>query len=146
MDILTPEQRRRNMQAITGKNTKPEKIVRSILHRLGYRFRLHSKNLPGKPDIVLPKYKTVVLVNGCFWHRHEGCRYTTTPATNTKRWQEKFDANVARDKVVGRQLKKLGLQVIVVWECETRDVETLAKRVRRHLRARLKRITPPSAD
>ena len=144
MDILTPEQRRRNMQAITGKNTKPEKIVRSILHRLGFRFRLHSKNLPGKPDIVLPKYKTVVLVNGCFWHRHKGCRYPTTPATNTKRWQEKFDANVARDKVVGRQLKKLGLQVIVVWECETRDPRRLSKRLERCMRVRAKKADSAS--
>ena len=139
VDVHAPKIRSRNMSAIKEKNTKPELTVRKFCHSRGLRYRLHRKNLPGTPDLVFPKYNCVIFVNGCFWHRHKGCRYTTTPATNTKRWQEKFDANVARDKVVGRQLKKLGLQVIVVWECETRDPRRLSKRLDRCMRVRAKK-------
>ena len=120
MDHLTPEHRSWNMSRIKSKDTTPERIVRSFLHRNGFRFRLHVKDLPGKPDIVLPKYKTVVEVRGCYWHRHEGCKDSTTPSTNTEFWQKKFAENVARDKRTEQDLKSLGWNVIVVWECEVK--------------------------
>ena len=107
------------MSRIRGKHTTPEKAVRSLLHRLGYRFRLHGKKLPGKPDIVLPKYKTVIFVHGCFWHRHKGCKNCTTPTNRREWWLAKLNANAARDKVHQRALRKIGWRSIVVWECET---------------------------
>ena len=118
MDRLTPEKRSWNMSRIKSKDTTPERIVRSFLHRNGFRFRLHVKDLPGKPDIVLPKYKTVIEVRGCYWHRHEGCKDATIPSINTDFWQKKFADNVARDKRTEQELKTLGWNVIVVWECE----------------------------
>ena len=106
------------MSHIKSKDTTPERIVRSFLHRNGFRFRLHVKDLPGKPDIVLPKYKTVVEVRGCYWHRHEGCKDATTPSTNTEFWQKKFAENITRDQRTEQVLKELGWNVIVIWECE----------------------------
>ena len=119
MDSLTKEHRSWNMSRIRSTNTKPEMVVRSFLHRNGFRFRLHVKELPGHPDIVLPKYKTVIEVRGCFWHRHQGCKYATTPASNTEYWRVKFKQNITRDQKNARALAALGWQVIVVWECET---------------------------
>lgn len=119
MDSLTKEHRSWNMSRIRSTNTKPEMIVRSFLHQNGFRFRLHVKALPGHPDIVLPKYKTVIEVRGCFWHRHPGCKYATTPSSNTEFWQAKFKQNIKRDKRHAGELNALGWQVIVVWECET---------------------------
>ena len=119
MDFMTKEHRSWNMSRIRSVNTKPEMIVRSFLHKNGFRFRLHVKNLPGRPDIVLPKYKTVVEVRGCFWHRHPGCKVATTPSSNTVFWQEKFKRNVERDKKHAKELKTLGWHLIVVWGCET---------------------------
>ena len=118
MDRLTPEKRSWNMSHIKSKDTTPERIVRSFLHRNGFRFRLHVKDLPGKPDIVLPKYKTVVEVRGCYWHRHEGCKDATIPSTNTDFWQKKFAENVVRDKRTEQELNALGWNVIILWECE----------------------------
>lgn len=118
MDHLSVEKRSWNMSRIRSKDTIPEMHVRSALHRAGYRFRLHVKDLPGKPDIVLPKHKTVIFVHGCFWHRHKGCSRATTPSTNQEYWQQKFKRNVERDKREQAELKKLGWKVIVVWECE----------------------------
>ena len=118
MDHLTPEKRSWNMSRIKSKDTTPERIVRSFLHRNGFRFRLQVKDLPGKPDIVLPKYKTVIEVRGCYWHRHEGCKDATTPSTNAEFWQKKFAENIARDQRTRQELKELGWNVIVVWECE----------------------------
>jgi DNA mismatch endonuclease (patch repair protein) len=108
------------MSGIRGKNTKPEIIVRSFLHRAGLRFRLHAK-LPGRPDLVLPKHHAAVFVHGCFWHRHQGCRYTATPANNAAFWEEKFAANVSRDKKVTRQLEELGWRVLVIWSCQLNE-------------------------
>jgi len=119
MDSLTKEHRSWNMSRIRSADTKPEMLVRSYLHENGFRFRLHVKDLPGHPDIVLPKYKTVVEVRGCFWHRHQGCRSATTPSSNTDFWQAKFKRNVERDKQHADELKALGWRLIVVWECET---------------------------
>jgi DNA mismatch endonuclease (patch repair protein) len=115
-DVVSPEKRSRMMSGIRGKDTKPERLVRSYLHRAGLRFCLHAR-LPGRPDIVLPKHHAVVFVHGCFWHRH-GCRFTTTPGTRTAFWQAKFADNVRRDARVQEQLAAAGWRVFVVWECE----------------------------
>lgn len=126
MDSLSPEHRSWNMSRIRSKDTRPEKKVRSLLHGLGYRFRIHRKDLPGNPDIVLPKKKTIVLVHGCFWHRHSGCKYAYTPKSRVEFWQVKFKQNVTRDKQVQKELKDIGWTVLTVWECETRDLDALA--------------------
>lgn len=117
-DNRTVEQRRYNMQQVRSKNTKPEIIVRKILFSKGFRYRLHSKKLPGKPDIVLKKYKTAIFVHGCFWHGHNYCKYAKTPVTNFEFWQEKILLNKKRDKMNTIDLLKLGWKVIVIWECE----------------------------
>jgi len=115
------------MSRIRGKDTKPEIIVRSMLHRMGYRFRLHRKDLPGKPDIVLPKYNTVIFVHGCFWHRHKRCKFAYTPKSRVKFWKDKFAETVKRDKQHLKQLKEKGWEVFIVWECETKDMDKLKK-------------------
>ena len=115
------EQRSRNMSAIKSKNTKPEIAVRKLLHSMGYRFRLHRKDLPGSPDIVLPKYKTVIFVHGCFWHRHENCKYASTPKTRQEFWEAKFRENIKRDKLNQENLSSKGWKIIIVWECEIKD-------------------------
>ena len=115
------EQRSRNMSAIKSKNTKPEIAVRKLLHSMGYRFRLHRKDLPGSPDIVLPKYKTVIFVHGCFWHRHENCKYASIPKTRKEFWESKFKANVKRDLEIQEKIKNIGWQSVVVWECEIKN-------------------------
>ena len=115
------EQRSRNMSAIKSKNTKPEIAVRKLLHSMGYRFRLHRKDLPGSPDIVLPKYKTVIFVHGCFWHRHQNCKYASTPKTRQEFWEAKFRENINRDKLNQENLSSKGWKIIIVWECEIKD-------------------------
>lgn len=117
-DVLTPAQRHLNMSRNRGKDTKPELLVRQYLHGRGLRFRLHVKELPGKPDIVLPKYKTIVFVQGCFWHRHSDCRYSTMPATRISFWANKFERNVANDERQQAELTAAGWKVLTVWECE----------------------------
>ena len=129
MDRLTPEHRSWNMSRIRSSNTKPERMVRSLLHRLGYRFRLNRKDLPGTPDIVLPRHKAVVLVHGCYWHRHPGCRYAYTPKSRVEFWQAKFAANVERDKRVEAELVALGWRVFTVWECEVKSSDGLIERL-----------------
>lgn len=113
--------RSRNMSAIRGQDTKPELTVRKMLHQLGYRFRLHRRDLPGTPDIVLPKYRTVIFVHGCFWHRHPGCRFTTYPKTHREFWDKKFSQNIARDKKTEIELINATWHVLVIWECQTKD-------------------------
>lgn len=113
---------------VRTKGTSPELALRSALHSVGFRFRLHRKDLPGKPDIVLPKYKYVIFVHGCFWHHHEGCIKSKMPKTNAEFWQNKIQANVTRDKNNQNDLAKLGWQVLVVWECDIKkDVNTVVK-------------------
>ncbi|WP_449470556.1 very short patch repair endonuclease [Sphingobium chungangianum] len=118
VDFLSPSERSERMSRIRSKDTSPELALRRALHALGLRFRVHGKLLPGKPDIVLPRFKTVVLVHGCFWHRHAGCKVATTPKSNTAFWQEKFDRNVQRDVRNAAALEAQGWRVIVAWECE----------------------------
>lgn len=117
-DVHSPETRSFNMSRIHGKDTKPEDKVRKHLFSRGFRYRKNDKRLPGKPDIVLPKYHTVIFVNGCFWHRHEGCRFFVMPKSNTDFWEKKIAGNVERDQKQHRALEELGWNVIVVWECE----------------------------
>lgn len=121
MDVLTPEQRHRNMAAIRSNNTKPEQLLRSLLWRAGFRFRKNVRTLLGTPDIVLPKYKTVIFVHGCFWHRHQGCKYATVPKTKTEFWNNKFQQNITRDAIVYKNLQQQGWKVYVVWECELKN-------------------------
>ena len=119
-DPFTLSQRHKCMSAIRGKNTKPEILVRKGLHARGFRFRLHNKKLPGSPDIVLPKYGVAIMVNGCFWHRHKGCRYATKPKTNIEFWETKIARNCHRDEVTTAHLEALGWTVLTVWEFESR--------------------------
>jgi len=122
------------MSRIKGKDTQPELLVRSLLHKLGYRFRIHRKDLPGKPDIILPRYKTVVFVHGCYWHRHKGCKYAYTPKSRVSFWAEKFKGNVERDKKHQKQLKEMGWTVHVIWECEVeKDIEKVRARLQQLL-------------
>ena len=120
-DVKTPEERSRNMAAVKGKDTKPEMIVRKYLFSRGLRFRVQVRKLPGKPDIVLPKYKTAIFVNGCFWHGHEGCKYFRLPKSNVEFWKEKIERNIERDKESMQALFDLGWKVVRVWECELRN-------------------------
>lgn len=116
-DIVSPEVRSRMMSGIRAKDTRPELVLRRALHALGFRYRLHVRNLPGKPDLVFPKYRAIIQVHGCFWHRH-GCSKTTNPTSNSEFWQAKFDRNVERDREIDRQLRERGWRVGTVWECE----------------------------
>ena len=129
MDKLNAHQRHYCMSRIRGKNTKPEILVRKGLHARGFRFRLHNKKLLGSPDIVLPKYGVAIMVNGCFWHGHKGCRYATKPKTNVGFWETKIARNLHRDEVTNAHLEALGWHVITVWECELRGKSILASRL-----------------
>lgn|SRR5581483_1920266 len=122
------------MQLVRRKDTRPEIRLRRLLHGMGCRFRVHRADLPGTPDVVLVKQKLAIFVHGCFWHRHAGCKKTTSPANNAKFWQEKFEANLLRDRRKARQLKKQGWKAVVVWECETENLKKLKQRLQRLLR------------
>jgi len=117
------------MSRIKSRDTKPERIVRSLLHRMGYRFRLHRSDLPGNPDIILPKYRTVIFVHGCFWHRHSGCKYCYTPKSRVDFWKNKFAGTIERDRKVTQMLVDAGWQVLIVWECELKDIPTLENKL-----------------
>jgi DNA mismatch endonuclease (patch repair protein) len=134
-DKLDPERRSANMARVRGKDTGPEMRVRRIAHRMGLRFRLHRRDLPGTPDLVFAKHKLVVFVHGCFWHRHEGCSRASTPTTRVDFWQAKFEANTARDRRQQKVLVALGWKVLVLWECGLKDEEAitaaLAEAIRR---------------
>lgn len=132
-DVLTPAQRKLNMSRIRDKNTKPEIAVRRLVHRLGFRFRLHDTRLPGKPDIVLKCHHKIIFVHGCFWHMHS-CKYgKVKPKTNADFWEEKRNGNASRDKANLRELKKAGWQVLIIWECWVRNPSLLEKRVKKFL-------------
>ncbi|NCC05267.1 MAG: DNA mismatch endonuclease Vsr [Proteobacteria bacterium] len=120
-DVVNSKKRSEMMSAIKQKNTKPELTVRRYFHSKGLRYSLHKKDLPGKPDLVFPKKKLVVFIHGCFWHRHEGCSKSYVPASNFDFWNKKFNENIARDKKCNSQLKQLGWEVIVIWECQINE-------------------------
>ena len=125
MDVHDQKTRSYNMSRVKGKDTKPEEIVRKYLFSQGFRYRKNDKRLPGKPDIVLPKYKTVIFVNGCFWHKHEGCKYFVLPKSNSEFWKEKIESNIVRDKKQYEELKNAGWHVIIVWECELKKKQRM---------------------
>jgi DNA mismatch endonuclease (patch repair protein) len=135
MDRLSPAARSSLMSKIRGKNTRPEMIVRSVVHRLGYRFRLHRKDLPGTPDLVLPKHKRVIFVNGCFWHWHNGCSAFRASKTRVEYWETKLARNRARDSKNRRLLRNLGWRVLTIWECEVANLTTLSRRIETFLSA-----------
>ncbi len=135
VDSLTAERRSWNMSRIRGRNTGPELRLRSLLHRAGFRFRLHAKHLPGRPDVVLPKYRTAIFVHGCFWHRHSGCRNATMPSTRREFWQKKFEGNVGRDTHNQAMLEAAGWSVLIIWECELKaEAEGVVRRLGDELR------------
>lgn len=142
VDFLTPAQRSRRMSLIRQRDTAPELVFRRAMHSLGFRFRLHVSSLPGKPDLVFPKYKTVVFVHGCFWHRHVHCKIATVPKSNTEFWTQKFNANVLRDARNTATLLALGWRVLVVWECQlnTRQIEETVQSIATQLK-----MHPPSS-
>lgn len=122
-DVLTKEQRHRCMSNVRSKNTKPEIMVRKFLFSNGYRYRVNRKDLPGKPDIVLPKYKTVVFINGCFWHGHENCKYATIPVSNHEFWLSKINGNIERDKLTREKLSRMGWKIVDIWQCQLKSHE-----------------------
>jgi DNA mismatch endonuclease (patch repair protein) len=143
-DVVDPETRSRMMAGIASRNTKPEILVRRMLHKMGLRYRLHRKDLPGNPDLVLPRYNVAVLVNGCFWHGHE-CRLFKWPKSNRKFWKQKITANRIRDQQVRNELRALGWHVMIVWECSLRgktevQLTSLATRIECWIKAETKRI------
>jgi len=133
-DIVTKAVRSRMMSGIRGKNTQPELVVRSFLHRMGFRFRLHVRDLPGRPDLLLPKYRAAIQVRGCYWHRHRGCHLAYMPTSNTRFWLAKLTGNARRDARNDRALRRLGWRVLTVWECEIRDRSGL-QRIARAIRS-----------
>ena len=138
MDTLTPQKRSWNMSRIRGSDTGPERRVRSLLHRMGFRFSLRRRELPGRPDIVLPRWRTVVFVHGCFWHRHAGCRNAVMPKTRREFWSNKLRGNVRRDQIVIRALQQLGWRVLTVWECELENIEKLGRELERTIAGNVK--------
>ncbi|MBD8147456.1 DNA mismatch endonuclease Vsr [Pseudomonas fluorescens] len=130
-DIVTPEQRSWNMSKIKGKDTKPEMIVRSMCHELGLRYRLHRKDLPGTPDLVFRKYRLCLFVHGCFWHRHPGCKYAYTPKSRLDFWLPKLAKNVERDARTQRALEEAGWRAAIIWECQTKDRDTLRAEIQK---------------
>lgn len=130
-DIFSPEKRSEIMSRVRHKGTAAELQVRSALHRAGFRFRLHRKDLPGTPDIVLPKYRIAIFVHGCFWHCHSGCKHSVLPKTNTEFWKNKFERNKARDEKVRLELIKIGWKVLIIWECQTKTLPEIVRDIRR---------------
>lgn len=122
MDVVSKEKRSKMMSNIRGKNTKPEILMRKYLFSLGYRFRIHRKDLPGNPDIVLPKYKTVIFIHGCFWHQHPNCKDAVMPKSNIEFWEKKLKRNIERDNLIFIQLQEAGWNVQIIWECEVKHI------------------------
>lgn len=133
-DNLNSEQRSHAMRQVRSGDTGPEMFVRKLIHRLGFRFRLDTKHLPGKPDLIFPKYRVAIFVHGCFWHRHYACVRATVPKTNESYWTGKFDRNVKRDRAVAASLKSIGWKVLTIWECEIRQPLRLKRRILRFFR------------
>jgi DNA mismatch endonuclease (patch repair protein) len=144
VDSLTQEARSALMARIRSRDTKPELLVRSIAHRLGFRFSLHREDLPGSPDLVFPKFRAVIFVHGCFWHRHGNCAKASVPATRTLYWLEKFRRNVERDDAARRGLRRLGWRVLTIWECEIRDESKTSRKIGHFLRPKGRNGMPPA--
>lgn len=134
VDVFSEVKRKWLMGRIKGRDTKPEIFIRSIIHRMGFRFRLQRRDLPGCPDIVLPRYKKVIFVNGCFWHGHEKCLRAKRPTTNIDFWNKKLDKNIKRDKKIRNELKKIGWKALVIWQCEIKKPATIYRKLERFLR------------
>jgi DNA mismatch endonuclease (patch repair protein) len=132
-DIYSPEKRSEIMRKVRGKDTALERTVRSIVHRLGFRFRLHVAGLPGRPDIALPRHRKVIFVNGCFWHQHRGCPRSKLPRTRATWWRRKLERNVVRDRQARRRLRSMGWRTLVVWECRANDLRSTERRLRAFL-------------
>lgn len=132
-DIFSPAKRHQIMSAVKSKDTEPELLVRSTIHRLGYRYRIHVKGLPGRPDLFFSKRKKAIQIHGCFWHGHAGCSRATLPTTNACFWREKISRNVSRDERNDREARKLGIEYLVIWECEIKDLSALRKRLKKFL-------------
>lgn len=141
-DRFTPEHRSKIMAAVRSRDTVPERKVRSIAHRLGFRFSLRRSDLPGRPDLVFPRLRSVIFVHGCFWHRHPGCSRASSPATNRAFWEAKFERNILRDADTLAQLHSLGWKSLVVWECDLKEPDDLARRIKGFLIAPLSEVPP----
>jgi len=133
MDTLAPNQRSKLMSRIKGKNTSPELIVRRLVYSMGYRYRLHAKDLPGKPDLVFRPQKKVIFVHGCFWHQHKGCKYSHIPKSNLAYWKPKLQRTLNRDKAHNKKLKKEGWDILVLWDCEIKNLKNSKKRIKQFL-------------
>jgi DNA mismatch endonuclease, patch repair protein len=133
MDVVSPARRSAMMARIQSRNTRPEMAVRQTAHRLGYRFRLHRRDLPGSPDLVFPRRKKIVFVHGCFWHSHEACKFACTPKSNIEFWKSKLAKNAERDARVKGELEFMGWDVLVIWECETVDENFIISRLQEHI-------------
>ena len=145
---IASEIRSRMMASIRGKNTQPELKIRTLLHILGFRFRLHRKDLAGRPDIILPRHRLAIFVHGCFWHRHTGCKFATSPKSNTSFWQEKFERNVRRDNIALERLDEAGWRTLIVWECVLKGEDatsSLPRQLRKAVLSRLSRCEIPRA-
>jgi DNA mismatch endonuclease (patch repair protein) len=129
-DFLKPEERSALMARVGNRNTKPELLVRRLLHSIGYRFRLHRADLPGTPDIVLPRHKTVIFVHGCFWHGHRGCTRAKRPSSNQEFWNRKINANIRRDRQNRIALRKLGWHVLIIWQCGLKETDSVLRAIR----------------
>ncbi|MEJ0077627.1 MAG: very short patch repair endonuclease [Alphaproteobacteria bacterium] len=140
-DTRTPQQRRRIMQSVGQRHTGPELVVRRVVHALGYRFRLHRRDLPGRPDVVLPRYKMAIFVNGCFWHGHSRCRKGRLPKSRREYWEPKIARNKERDAAAIRKLKGMGWSVLTVWQCQTRDGAALSSMLRTFLESNMSSLT-----
>jgi len=132
-DVFSQEKRSWIMSRVKGRDTKPEILVRSFIFRMGFRFRLHRRNLPGTPDIVLPRHRKVIFVHGCFWHGHKNCSRSKRPTTNENFWKDKLDGNIERDKRHKLELRQMGWKVLIVWECETKNPDKLLRKLKRFL-------------
>ena len=135
-DVFSPEKRSSIMSCVKGRNTKPEMVVRSLIHRMGFRFRLHGRDLPGNPDIVLPRHRKVVFVHGCFWHGHSGCPRSKRPTTNNDFWAKKLDGNIDRDRRFQDELVRARWNVLVIWQCEMKDLSKLIQKLEAFLNDR----------
>jgi len=132
-DVFSKEKRSWIMSRVKGRDTKPEMLVRSFVHRMGFRFRVHRRDLPGNPDIVLPRHGKLIFVHGCFWHGHKQCPRSKRPATNKNFWDKKLDANIKRDKHIQNELRRMGWKLLVLWQCETHNPEKLLRKLERFL-------------